>query len=314
MPPETLTQSGARVVDPVLTEVAQGFRHPDRIGEIIFPRVTVTASGGQIIQFGKESFRKRDYSRAPGANAKQVDFGYQGDKYALVNKSADAKVPREWQRDASRVPGIDLGSRAVEVTMRALELELEIEQAELALDATQYAAANKVTLSGTDQWSDTSGSDPITQIDDYRDTVAGRVGIRPNVLELGRKAWRLLKNHPKVTDRFKHTTSAALTEELIAALLQLDRIVVGRAVYADDNDNFQDVWDPNTGLLTYSNLAPLGREEPSYGYSYTMDGHPLVVVPEWNRDARSWMYGMDYERAPVIASADSGFLIQSIGA
>jgi len=310
----TQTQSGARVVDPVLSEVAQGYTHPDRIGNVLFPRVPVPASGGQIIQFGKESFRKRDYSRAPGATAKQIDFGYQGDPYALVNKSVDAKVPRETMRDASRVPGIDLGSRAVQITMRALELELEIEQATLAFDATKYNAANKTTLAGNDQWSDTANSDPIVQIDDYRDTVAGRVGIRPNVLVLGRKAWRLLKNHPKVTDRFKHTTSAALTTELVAGLLQLDRIAVGEAVYADDAGAFVDVWDGNTAVLAYANTAPLGREEPSYGYSYTLEGHPLVGEPRWDADARSWLYGMDYERAPVIASADSGYLIQQVGA
>lgn len=311
--PETITQSSARVVDPVLTEVAQGYRHPNRIGHMVFPRVPVPTSGGQIIQFGKESFRKVDYSRAPGTRAKQIDFGYEGDPYALINKGVDAKVPREHQRDAQRVPGINLATRAVNTTMSALELELEIDQAEKAFDATQYAAANKTTLSGTTQWSDPD-SNPIEQIDDYRDTVAGLVGIRPNGLTLGRKAWRLLKNHALVVGRFKHTTSAALTEELVAALLQLEFIAVGQAVYADDNDNFVDVWDENKALLTYSNLAPMGREEPSYGYSYTLEGHPLVSEPYWSGGERSWLYPTDYERAPVIASAESGFLIQDVGA
>jgi len=310
----TINQSTARVVDPILSEVAQGYQHPQRIGSVLFPRVPVMTSGGQIIQFNKESFAKRDYGRAPGAEAKQIDFGYQGEPYALIAKSVDSKVPREYLRDASQVPGIDLASRGVQVTMEALELELEIEQATLAFSASKYAANNKTTLSGSDQWSDTTGSNPVTQIDDWRDTVAARVGMRPNVLVLGRKAWRLLKNHPKVVERFKHTTSAALTTDMVAGVLDLERIAVGQAVYAKDNASFADVWDENKAVLAFANLAPIGREQPSYGYTYTLQGHPLVAEPRWDGNARSWLYGTDYERAPVIASADSGFLIQGVGA
>ncbi|AWY21258.1 hypothetical protein LP123_01775 [Moraxella bovis] len=39
------------VVDQVLTNVVQGYQIPESVGHLLFPRVTVTKSGGKVVMF-----------------------------------------------------------------------------------------------------------------------------------------------------------------------------------------------------------------------------------------------------------------------
>ena len=88
--------------------------------------------------------------------------------------------------------------------------------------------------------------------------------------------------------------------------------MVGRAVTAGAGDAFSDVWGPDA-VLAYVPQQASSMEEPSYGYSYTMDGHPLVEQPYYDNNAKSWLYPATYERAPVISGMEAGYLFQNVG-
>lgn len=124
-----MNTSQARIVDPILSTIAQGYRNAELVGNNLFPAVPVTVAGGQIIEFGRESFRLVDAQRAPGAATKRIQFGYLGKPFALTQHALEGPVPQELQRDASRVPGVDLGQRSVKSALRILSLTLEREQA-----------------------------------------------------------------------------------------------------------------------------------------------------------------------------------------
>ncbi|MCV6577435.1 MAG: hypothetical protein OIF58_17060, partial [Cohaesibacter sp.] len=97
-------------------------------------------------------------------------------------------------------------------------------------------------------------------------------------------------------------------------LFDLEKIAVGTAVgisSPDPDAPFEDVWG-NNAILAYTPQASLGMEEPSFGYTYTLNGHPFVEKPEWVRSIRSHVYGMTYERVPVVTGNMSGFLIQNV--
>jgi hypothetical protein len=78
-------------------------------------------------------------------------------------------------------PGIDVTSRSIGTVMKSMLLELEVQQAGLALNAANYDSSHKVTLSGTDKWSD-AGANPIAQIDDYKNAIRSSVGVKPNTI------------------------------------------------------------------------------------------------------------------------------------
>jgi len=302
-----MNTSQVRVVDPILTTVVQKYKNQEFVGGTLFPSVPVNVSGGKIIEFGKEHFLAYNTQRAPGGDVKRITFGYQGKPFALENHALDASVPREHMRDASQVPGINLGTRAVNLTMRVLTLSLELQQASLATDAALYGANNKITLSGTDKFSD-DASDIFGTFDDAKEAVRSACGMYPNVALFGPKAFKAAKRHAKVVERFKYTSKESITADMLAAQLDLDKVVVGKAVKASDAGAMSDVWG-NFIVLAYVPAQASQMEEPSYGYTYTMEGHPMVEQPRYNDTARSWLYGMSYERAPVLSGIASGFLI-----
>ncbi|MDR0807688.1 MAG: hypothetical protein LBE86_00920, partial [Gemmobacter sp.] len=98
-----LNTNTARVIDPVLSGIAQGYRHAQRIGHVLFPAIEVTQRGGQVIEFGRESFFDYKARRAPGADAINIQFGYEGKPYALQQYSLDVPVPREHAEEAQAV-------------------------------------------------------------------------------------------------------------------------------------------------------------------------------------------------------------------
>lgn len=298
-----------RVIDPILSTIAQGYRQQDLVGMNLFPMVPVSVSGGQILEFSKEAFRAYSTARAPGGATKRIQFGHLGKPFALENHALDGLLPREHVRDAKIVPGVDLGTRAIRQTMAAMLLSLEVSQASKALDAALYDAQHKVALAGASKWSD-DASDPIKQIDDYKEAIRTSTGRYPNVVLMSASAFKAFRNNPKVIDRIKYVNKGVLTEDIAATLLGVDKVVVGKAVKADDAGTFTDVWGNNV-VLAYSALGSLGLEEPSYGYTYTMDGHPLVEESYYDETHKSWIFPVTYERVPVLSGITAGFLVQN---
>lgn len=303
-----MSLSQARVVDPVLTTHVQGYRHPDRVGQLLFPAVPVSVSAGKVVEFGRESFILYNARRAPGAATKQIEFGYEGKPFVLSQDSLESKVPREFARDAAAVPGINLGVRASNTVMNALTLTLEYEQAQIATDPANYDANHKLALSGSSQWSDGS-SDPIGNIENGRQAVRASCGLYPNTMVLGPAPYAALKNHPKVTARFRNTD--IVTAQMLAALFELDVLTEGRSVVADDTGTFRDVWGGDV-VMAYAPRASSGVEEPSFGYTYTMAQNPFVEAPYWDGNKKSWIYGVTYERGPVLTGMAAGFLIKNV--
>lgn len=305
-----LSPSSARVIDPILSTVAKGYRNQEMVGSTLFPTANVSVSGGQILEFGREAFRLYSSARTPGSATRRVQYGYLGKPFALFNHSLEGMVPREYQRDASLVPGIDLGKGAVVKTMKALQLSVEVEQAALALNAANYGASNKTALAGATKWSTSTGV-PLTDIDAGREAIRSQCGVYPNVLLLSAVAFNACKNNPSVVTRFQYTSAQSITPDMLAALFNVKKVVVGAGVYWSDANVATDIWG-NSAVLAYVPEGNLSDpDEPSYGYTYTMTGNPAADEPYYDANTKSWIYPVTYERAPVLSGISAGYLIQT---
>lgn len=305
-----MNTSGARVIDPILTTVAQGYKNGQMVADMLFPRVPVGQRGGKIISFGQEDFKLYATARAPGTNTKRVQFGYAGLPFSLEQHSLEGMVPFEYMQEASAVPGIDLASISVNKVQNVIYLSREVAAAAIALNAANYDANHKLVLSGTDKWSDYSGtSDPLQDIDDGIEAVRASTGQRPNVAVLSPKAYKSVKRHPKIVDTIKHTGKDHATLDMLAGIFGVRQVVVGEAVY-NNGSAMVDVWgsDVALGFTQLGSLADAGM--PSYGYTYQLSGFPNVEQPYQDRGAKSWIYPVTDELSPVLASAISGFLIK----
>lgn len=305
------TPGQARVVDPILSAVARGYRSPKAaVASVLFPIVPVGLRAGRIISFGPDDFKLVNTARAPGANTKRIQFGYAGENYSLVDYRLEGAVPNELQEEASNGPGIDLSSNAVRRVQNIMALEREKQAADLARNEARYGAGNKETLSGTSQWSDPT-SDPFTDIMDGKESIRAKIGERPNVLTLGPKVLTALRTHPKVLDRLSTASDRPpATLQQLQALFELQQIVEGEAVY-HDGSQFQDVWGKDA-ILAYTTPASMQEMgSPSFGYTYQLEDRPMVEEGYPDRNANSWFYPVTDAYQPVLAGATAGFLFKS---
>lgn len=312
-----LTPGQARIVDPVLSQHARGYIQAELVARSLFPFAPVPMYGGKVIQFDKSAFRLVNTQRAPGTATKRVQFGYQGEPYAIVPNALEASVPRELMRDATVVPGIDLGTRAINTVLKIMNLGHEVACANIARNTANYDANHQLALSGTSVWSN-AASDPSGNIATAREAIRESIGVYPNTCLLSAKAMKSLKFHPQILDRIKYTSRDSVTTQILSGLWEIPNVVVGQAVTADPvTDAFGDVWGPDV-VLAY--VAPSGggdasanAEEPSYGYTYLIEGMPLVEQPYWDNGTKSWVYGVSFDQVPVLSGMQGGFLIEGAG-
>lgn len=302
------TPGQARVIDPILSAVARGYRSPKaRIADLLFPIVPVGQRAGRIIAFGPDDFKLVSTKRAPGANTKRVQYGYASDPYSLVDHRLEGGVPVELQEEAQAVPGIDLISTAVQRVQNTMALEREYIAAQLARNAANYPSGNKVALSGTSRWSDPT-SDPFTDIMDAKEVIRSKTGEKPNVLTLAPKVMTALRTHPKVLDRLSTASDRPpATIQQLQALFELQQVVEAESIY-HDGTQFQDVWgkDAILAFTTPASMQEMGA--PNFGYTYQLTGRPAVEEGYFDNNSNTWYYPVSDACQPVFAGPTAGFL------
>lgn len=302
-----MTPGQARVIDPILSAVARGFRaQAAYVAQALFPIVDVGQRGGKIIKFGPDSFKLINTLRAPGANTKRVQFAYSSDSYGLADHRLEGTVPRELQAEAAAVPGIDLQANAIRKVQNIMELEREKQACDLAQNAALYAAENKDTLAGDEQWSDPD-SDPETDIANAKEVIRSKNGVKPNRLVLGPKVLMALKKHPKLIAKISSADDKVLRLDQLAKFLDVEEIVEAAAMY-HTGAAFADLWG-RKAVLAYTTPASLQEMgSPSYGYTYRLTGYPMVEEPYWDSNTASWQVPVSDAYQPQLVGADAGFL------
>ena len=308
------TPGSARVIDPLITEVARGIKQPGgMIADALFPIVNVGQRAGRIIEFGAEDFLLANTARAPGANTMRVTYGYTSGSYSLTDHSLEAVVPREVLEEGMAGPGINHASVAIARVKAQVDLVREKEAADLARNAALYPSENKVALSGTARWSDLANSDPVADVAAWREAVRAAIGIYPNVAVIPPAVLAKLRIHPKIIDRFKYVMPGVPTEQILSDLFEIERIEIGKRIYrtAAASANI-DMWGKDV-ILAYvdvSSMAEMGS--PSYGYTYQLSGYPFAEPMYEDRSAKSFIYPYTDARAPVLTGVTAGFLAQTV--
>lgn len=305
----SMNTAQARVVDPILTQHARGYKNADFVGEALFPTVPMFTRAAKRIEFDRAAFRRRRTRRAPGSPITTLEFGYDGKPVALHQEALSAVVPIEHQEDAKAVPSIDLQQVAVDTVLAVIGLEKEIQQANAARNAASYAATNKAALAGDFKWSDPD-SDPKGQVFDAKEVIRKRIGRRPNTLVLAGGVTSALGKHPSIIQHFAYTNSSAITLAMLASYFDIQNVVSGDAIYDLDDGTTADVWGGDA-ILAW--VPPVGQRQmalPSYGYTYQLAGNPLVEPSRYDADIRSWKNDVLDEFSPELVGADAGFLFQ----
>lgn len=304
--------SNVRIVDPVLTNLALGYTNNEFVGQYLMPFVWVDKTRNKLPVFGKEAFRIYNTERALRAMSNRINPDGIG-SIDLVTDEHDLEYPIDYLESSEAA--YNLEAQAALTTQQGIELRREKMIADMAQNTANYAASNRVTLSGTSQFTN-AASDPLGVVETGKDAIRQKTGKRPNTMVIGASCLPSLRFHPQLTDKIKYTEKGIVRLASLRDLFEIDNIYVGEAIYANDADVFTDVWADNI-VMAYVPKAPSqqGVErnvyEPSYGYTPRRRGMPQVDVRQENGGKIEVVRNTDNFR-PYIVGAEAGYLIKDV--
>lgn len=124
------------------------------------------------------------------------------------------------------------------------------------------------------QW-DQAASDPIAFIDARKRAIQLVTGKRPNTLVLGASVIDKLKLNPSIVDRIKYTMVGVATEDLLAQLFGVERVVVAQSIYNAAAEgataNYQWTVSPTGVWLGYIERTP-ALDSPTAVAMFTWTG------------------------------------------
>jgi hypothetical protein len=218
-------------------------------------------------------FRTGSQRRAPGTESAGVGFQIDNTpNYFADTWSCHYDVPDEIRENADSPLNMDRDATIFVTQNQMLRREV--------LWSTNYMTTGVWTggTGGTDitpspKW-DTASGTPITDIDKQKRVVKSGTGFLPNTVVMSDDTFFAVKNNFEVLDRIKFTQRAVVTEDLLAALLQLKNFLVSQAVLntaAEGQTDTLGFLNSAECLLVYSNPMP-GIMQPSGGYTFAWTG------------------------------------------
>lgn len=209
------------------TAIAVAYRNPETslIAERVLPYVNVAL----------QEFSYWEYPLAEGYSVPSTKVG----EHDRIN-TATVKGERKTARCEGRGIGIPLTKRDLEqsangsqardrATERATNivlLDFEVEVAQLVTDPANYPAGLKKDLSvGGNKYLDDDEGDPLGELLDALEAPL----IRPNVVEIGARAWRKIRTNPILVSAALGNSgqSGIVTPERLAELLEVSEVLIG---------------------------------------------------------------------------------------
>lgn len=214
-------------IQPELTAMAIGYRNQRYIADQVLPRMRIGRQEFKyLLHTTAEAFTIPDTKVGRKSQPNEVEFTATEATGSTTDYGLEAPIP--FADIENRPPNFDPEGLAVIRTTDLVLLDREKRVADAVFNASNYAAANKATLSGSSQWSDTT-SDPFTAIMTAFDGLL----VRPNKAVMGRAVFSKLRQHPKILEAVKSTggaiSSGVVAARQLAELLELDELIVGES-------------------------------------------------------------------------------------
>ena len=267
-------------IDAILTNISVAYlQNADNfIADKVFPVIPVDKKSNKYFTYDKNDwFRDEAQRRAPGTESAGGGYSlstatYSADVFAF-HKDVDD------QTMANADTPLNPLREATEFVTRRLMLRRELQWVSDFFATSVWGTdvtgvAGTPTAGQTKQWSDYTSSDPISDIENAKSGILSATGMEGNTLVLGYDVFKALKNHPDLVDRIKYTSSQTITTDMLAAMFDIPRVIVAKAVKATNNEGATEAYSFAHGkkaLLCHVAPQP-GLLTPSAGYSFSWTG------------------------------------------
>lgn len=231
-------------------------------------RIPVTQEAGKYNVYPPGYFWRDEAQVRPlGGRPVQVSYGVKDGNYAAEEWALEHTIDDRTRQNARNQMNLDENATRLLTGKQMIRAD-RIWADKFFKSGVWGMEVTGANAAGADQflrWSDDASS-PLSDIEDWKELIRQATGMEPNTLVLGANVRKRLKNHPEFVDRIKYTSSAAITNAIMATMLEVDNVRVARALYntanermPDDDDggvDLQYIVDPNSALLAYIDPNP----------------------------------------------------------
>lgn len=277
-----------------LTNIAIGYMQDTTafVADKVFPNIPVGKQSDSYFVYERGAWNRDDMKeRAPGAESAGSSYDIDQNVYFARVRALHKDIPDQvldntdqpinHERDATNfVSHKALIHRELSFAARYLKTGVWTflingvasgnETAANELDPGDAAKDDVV------KWSDAT-STPIEDVTTCATRMQVETGFRPNLFLMTRPVFDKLKNHPDIIarmDRGQTNGPAMATRESLAALFEVDQVMVMEGIYnaaKQGNVEANAFIGGNSALLLYSAPAP-GLLVPSAGYTFSWTG------------------------------------------
>ena len=265
-------------IDRALTNISVAFAQEQGfVGRQVFPVVPVAKQSDKYFIYDRADWLRSEAKvRAPATES--AGGGYDittGNYYCDIiafHKDVDDKIAAN--SDDPLSPRAD----AARYATRKLTIKAEEDWQSAFFTAGVWGTDRAGVASGPTGTQflrfDESGSDPIGEITGSGVDVEAATGYMPNFIVAQRNVTNAIKNNSDVLDRIKYTQTAVVTEQLLAAVLDVDAYFTASAVVNSANEGATESTDFIMGpdlLLGYRAPSP-SLLTPTAGYTFVWEG------------------------------------------
>ncbi|MBT8365121.1 MAG: hypothetical protein KJP23_10475 [Deltaproteobacteria bacterium] len=268
-------------IDSALSSISVGYKNPDFIADSVFPIVRVSKQSDYYYKWLKGAwFRNEAGVRGPGTRARRGTTPITSALYKCQEYAFGRVVPIETIRNADAP--IRPMQNATMYSTRKILLAKEVIASALMVTAANWTSSEDAAGG----WAAGSGNTFIEDVLAAKETIRGLIGVYPNTMIMNAGTMVQCKQESTVLDRIKYTGTqgrpADVTANTLAQLFELDRVLIGSAIYSDAEEvvagtdfNAVDLWETNAGKgacwIGYVEPQP-AIDTPSAGYCFNWPG------------------------------------------
>ena len=249
------------------------------IADKVFPMVPVQKQSARYFVYKKEDwFRDEAELRAPSTESAGGGYEIDNTPNYYCNVYAYHKDLDDQTRNNTDNP-LDADRDATEFVSNKLLLRRELAFMDTYFKTgvwgTDITGVTTGPTAGQVLGWDQAGADPISDVSDMQLKMLGTTGKKANTLTLGPEVYAALKQCPAILERIKYTQRGIITADLLAALFEVDRVLVAYGIQntaAKGKAAAMSFIYGKNALLSYSEKSP-GLQKASAGYVFTWTGY-----------------------------------------
>jgi hypothetical protein len=314
-------------VDPILTSIAIGYRNPAQamIADEVLPRMPVGAEKFAWTEYPLEdAFNTPDARVGRRGRVQQLEFGGtektdEVEDFGLESPLPYSDIDAAAEARARKVSIFDPEGHASMMLADAIANIREVRVAGLVHNLNTYAAARRLTLAGSDQFSDYVNSDPIGVI---KAGCEGTLVYPPNTMVIGRAVWSKLSSHPKIVNAVKGnlTNAGIITKDQFREMFAdygIQKVLVGDAQYNTAKPGqaatLARAWGKHIALLF---INPIASPSPNGGITFGLTAQYGTKIAGRIEDKNIGLQGGVNVRVgervkEVVVAKDTGYFIQN---